>query len=290
MVVEEARLADIEIDVVTVLSAISKKVNLAILKLLAVEGTLTGECVRNKTKIDRNRQSESMSCLLKAGLIRRSNGCYRLTSLGKILHNTVTVAENAVCANWRLKLVDGIDDFEYDKRAKVIDSVIKDKQIMKLLLERSPSTTSSTNKIVSENQRKKTNVGKTVVIVDNEADCVSAYKSVLLKEGYAVYGFTDPYKALETVSDFYNSNKKIDLSILDIKIPGLNGLQVFKVLKSIDRDMKTLFVSALYDAEELLKVYPDDEKVQILKKPVVNEDLTSKVKQILIDNSFPNNI
>jgi YesN/AraC family two-component response regulator len=45
-----------------------------------------------------------------------------------------------------------------------------------------------------------------------------------------------------------SKGKKIDLLIVDISMPRLNGLQAYKTFKAVDENIKTLFVSALADA------------------------------------------
>jgi DNA-binding response OmpR family regulator len=43
------------------------------------------------------------------------------------------------------------------------------------------------------------------------------------------------------------------MAILDIRMPGLNGLQLYYKLKAINRNIKILFVSALDAVPELIR-------------------------------------
>ena len=51
---------------------------------------------------------------------------------------------------------------------------------------------------------------------------------------------TDPALALETFKP-----NLYDLTILDIRMPKINGFELYHQLKSRDSNMKTLFISAL---------------------------------------------
>ena len=98
-----------------------------------------------------------------------------------------------------------------------------------------------------------------------------------------MYGFVDPYEALEALLDFYNSKgKKIDLLIVNISMPRLNGLQAYKTFKAVDESIKTLFVSALAEANELLRVCSGDNGIQLLKKPIDKDRFIKEVRRLLL--------
>jgi two-component system, OmpR family, response regulator ChvI len=77
----------------------------------------------------------------------------------------------------------------------------------------------------------------------------------LSAEGYKVESFTDPQEALrhfvQLPSSYYN------LVLLDIRMPGLNGLQLFYRIKAISPNIKIMFIPALDIAEELTSILPD---------------------------------
>ena len=43
---------------------------------------------------------------------------------------------------------------------------------------------------------------------------------------------------------------------MDIRIPGINGVQLYQILKIMDSSIKVRFVSALYAADELMSIFP----------------------------------
>jgi len=73
-----------------------------------------------------------------------------------------------------------------------------------------------------------------------------------------------------------------DLAILDIRMPGLNGLQLYYRLKAINRNIKILFVSALDAVPELTSILPDVKSTEdIIKKPVTIGNFVSAVSTAL---------
>jgi DNA-binding response OmpR family regulator len=73
------------------------------------------------------------------------------------------------------------------------------------------------------------------------------------------------------------------LAVLDIRMPGLNGLQLYYRLKSINRNIKILFVSALDAVPELMSILPDAKTTDdIIRKPVALDDFINAVKTALV--------
>ena len=92
--------------------------------------------------------------------------------------------------------------------------------------------------------------------------------------------FTDAQEALKHFSQANHSN--YDLVLLDIRMPGLNGLQLYYKLKAINMAIKILFVSALDVADELLSILPDvNVDYDVIRKPVNREDFVNKIRAVL---------
>jgi len=70
------------------------------------------------------------------------------------------------------------------------------------------------------------NSKKTILIVEDEPDLVQMYKEKLKMKGFRVFTVTDPAKA------FGRAKQGVDLILLDILMPGMNGFEVLKKLKS----------------------------------------------------------
>ena len=119
-------------------------------------------------------------------------------------------------------------------------------------------------------------VNKRILIVDDEKDVGRTLEMILENYGFDIDCFTDPVVALESFKP-----NVYDLTILDIKMPKINGFELYHELKSRDSNIKTLFISALsyltvyktYNS----KVYPIEGERKFIKKPVTNNELLEQV-------------
>jgi two-component system, OmpR family, response regulator ChvI len=116
-----------------------------------------------------------------------------------------------------------------------------------------------------------------ILLIDDEEDILFTFKEGLASEGYNVEAFVDPTEAF---THFVNvSPSHYNLAILDIRMPGLNGLQLYYRLKAINRNIKILFVSALDAVPELISILPDVKATNdFIKKPVALDDFISAVR------------
>jgi len=119
-------------------------------------------------------------------------------------------------------------------------------------------------------------VNKRILIVDDEKDIGRTFKMILENYGFEIDFFTDPAMALETFKP-----NLYDLTILDIKMPEINGFELYDKLKSRDPKIKTLFITALsylkaYNTQSG-KVYPLKGERHFIKKPVSNKELLEQV-------------
>jgi two-component system, OmpR family, response regulator ChvI len=119
-----------------------------------------------------------------------------------------------------------------------------------------------------------------ILLVDDEPDTLFTYKTFLSAiEGYKVDAFTDSQKALQNFAKVNPSY--YDLVVMDIRMPGLNGLQLYYRIKAMNPDIKVLFVSALDAAVEMVSILPGMKLDDIIQKPTNQEHFVNKVKAAL---------
>ncbi|HZA47361.1 MAG TPA: response regulator [Nitrososphaera sp.] len=131
-----------------------------------------------------------------------------------------------------------------------------------------------------QQQRYSTNI----MVVDDEPDTLFTYELFLSDEGYNVEAFTDPQEALKhfvQLSGAFSSSSYYQLVLLDIRMPRLNGLQLFNTIKTLSPNTKIMFCSALDVAEELVSILPDIEHDCIIRKPVERQYFISKINSAL---------
>jgi len=109
---------------------------------------------------------------------------------------------------------------------------------------------------------------KKILLVDDEADIALALSLGLESNGFSVDTFTSSITALANFkSDFYK------LALLDIKIPEMDGIELYKKIRDKDKKIKVCFVSA-YDVDyHTVKEY----STCIIKKPITLEDLLKRI-------------
>jgi DNA-binding NtrC family response regulator len=78
-----------------------------------------------------------------------------------------------------------------------------------------------------------------ILVVDDEPNAVKVLSAILVNDGYDVSEATDAKGAIRTVS-----RKDIDLVITDIKMPGMNGMQLFEYLHKTHPDIPIIFLTA----------------------------------------------
>jgi two-component system, OmpR family, response regulator ChvI len=120
-----------------------------------------------------------------------------------------------------------------------------------------------------------------IMVVDDEPDVLFTYECFLSAEGYYVEAFTDPQEALKHFVQLPDPSSRYQLVLLDIRMPKLNGLQLFNTIKTLSPDTKIMFCSALDIAEELVSILHDVNYDYIIRKPVEREYFVSKINSAL---------
>ncbi len=123
--------------------------------------------------------------------------------------------------------------------------------------------------------------GHRVMLVDDDQDILSTFEALLASQNIIVDKFKDATEALKHFAQ--GDSNYYHLIILDIRMPGLNGLQLYYRLKAMNKSIKVLFVSALDASEELVSILPGIQLDHILKKPVDRDYFISAVKSNLSD-------
>ena len=118
-----------------------------------------------------------------------------------------------------------------------------------------------------------------ILLVDDEPDIIHAVAMILEDNGFLVDSFTDPTLAL--------SNFKpglYDLLLLDIRMPKMNGFELYQNMREIDSNVKICFLTAselFYEEYRRLDVYPRVNKERFIQKPIRTEELIHQLNEIL---------
>ncbi|HKG31255.1 MAG TPA: response regulator [Nitrososphaeraceae archaeon] len=123
---------------------------------------------------------------------------------------------------------------------------------------------------------------KKILVVDDEPDNTSVFSMGLEDGGFEVDAFIDPILAL---SKFKSGNKKYDLLILDIKMPDINGFELFEEIRKIEDKVKACFLTAFGEGytEEFGRRFPSSLNVSFIRKPIRLDDLVKKVNEMMVN-------
>jgi len=113
------------------------------------------------------------------------------------------------------------------------------------------------------------------MIIDDEEDILNLFNDFLQQQGYSVTICNDPILALQEIE---KKPQEYSLIITDIRMPGMSGLELAKIVKNLNKDVKVVFISAFEITSNNLKGIQYHEYIQ---KPVHIQVLLQTVKNLL---------
>jgi two-component system, OmpR family, response regulator ChvI len=140
------------------------------------------------------------------------------------------------------------------------------------------SNSTATSTITNNINNMNSNRLKRILIVDDEQDIISVFRMVLEMNDFEVDAYNDPLLAL---SNF--KQNAYDLVILDIRMPVINGFELYKEIRKVDDKVKVCFMTAFDDyRQEFKKSFPMLDEIKcFIRKPKAVEDLVNHVATIL---------
>jgi two-component system, OmpR family, response regulator ChvI len=117
-----------------------------------------------------------------------------------------------------------------------------------------------------------------LMAVDDEFDMTFTLKAVLEQSGFSLDVFNDPMAALSNFKvDYY------DRLLLDVKMPQMNGFELYQEIKKIDDKIKVCFVTGyeLY-YESLKQKFPKLDVGCYIRKPIDVDDLVKRIKKEML--------
>ncbi len=115
----------------------------------------------------------------------------------------------------------------------------------------------------------------TILVVDDETSQRELLEMVLSEEGYSVEMASNGEEAVKKVSDrFYN------LVVMDLKMPGMGGLQALKEIKQISPTVQVLIITAYASVDSAVDAMRSG-ALSYLTKPVDLEELKIQVEKTM---------
>lgn len=123
---------------------------------------------------------------------------------------------------------------------------------------------------------------KKIMIVDNEEGLCRMMEAVLMDDGHAVRSFNDPLEAVEVFRPGI-----WDLVISDIKMPGIDGLEVLQRIKTAEPDIPVIMITAFATVEMSIQALRKG-AYDMLTKPFEPDELLFRVRNALNHNQLFN--
>ena len=120
---------------------------------------------------------------------------------------------------------------------------------------------------------------KRILIVDDEPDINLLFKMILEENSeFMVHSFTDPLLALKNFKP-----NLYDLILVDIKMPEMDGLDFYREIRKIDKNVRLCFVTASEKYYEPFRkeIYDILGENCFIQKPIANEDLLKVVSTMI---------
>ena len=123
-----------------------------------------------------------------------------------------------------------------------------------------------------------------LLVVDDDQDVTLTLRATLQKVGFEVVSFNDPVLALKRFRPRY-----YDLVILDIRMPDMNGFELYRQIRRKDNGVKICFLTAINEFMEYeqyrKEAYPKLGERHFIAKPVSNDEIIRRVNEMLTDDN-----
>ena len=120
-----------------------------------------------------------------------------------------------------------------------------------------------------------------ILVVDDEKDICWALENTLGDEGYHITQVNRGEDAIREVKQ-----QSFDMAIIDVKLPGMSGIEVSRAIGQLDPRLKILMISGYH--------YEEDEPIQegirrkvyrgFISKPFELDEVAALVRRVLAEN------
>lgn len=116
-----------------------------------------------------------------------------------------------------------------------------------------------------------------VLVVDDEAQICNVIKKVLLQEGHQIFTALNGEEALIQLK-----KSSMDLMLVDLKMPSMNGLELLKQARAVQKNLKSILLTA-YGTASAAREAMSLGVFDFLTKPFDNQLLKKVVREVLGD-------
>ena len=126
-----------------------------------------------------------------------------------------------------------------------------------------------------------------ILVIDDDKDLRFNLSSILKDEGYDVLAVEDGREALKAVQ-----NNSPNLALLDIRLPGMDGMKILEEMREKDKDLIIIMLTAYGDVkcavramklgafDYIAKPFDNEELILIIKKALQSQHLSREVEEL----------
>lgn len=117
-----------------------------------------------------------------------------------------------------------------------------------------------------------------ILVVDDQIGMLETFTDILEDRDYKVATADDGFTAIKKVKE-----QSFDLIFMDIKMPGLNGVQTFRELKKINPKITVIMMTA-YSVEDLIEEAVEEGAYAVIYKPFNMDRVIQTIEKVLKNN------
>ena len=122
---------------------------------------------------------------------------------------------------------------------------------------------------------------KTILLAEDEEMLHMVARKIIESLNYTVISAFDGEEAVSA----YKENPAIDLVILDMKMPKIDGKEAFAIIKEINPEVKIIFSSGLSADSEIEMILSSFPNTNFIQKPYRKAQLTEMIQTLVGSNS-----
>ena len=127
---------------------------------------------------------------------------------------------------------------------------------------------------------------KKILLVDDDPDANLSLSILLRDRGFDVDSFTSPSDALK-----YFRRNYYDLLVLDVRMPNMDGFELYRAIRELDTKAKIWFFAAAeldnYRVAELEDMMEELGEECFISKPIENNEILCRINTILTKTNHP---
>ncbi|MFZ0567347.1 MAG: response regulator [Nitrososphaeraceae archaeon] len=127
---------------------------------------------------------------------------------------------------------------------------------------------------------------KKILLVDDDPDANLSLSILLRDRGFDVDSFTSPSDALK-----YFRHNYYDLLVLDVRMPNMDGFELYRAIREVDTKAKIWFFAAAeldnYRVAELEDMMEELGEECFISKPIENNEILCRINTILTKTNHP---